>query len=253
MSMGEVQFLSGRAKRIERALISKNWTRVQLADATGYDERTIRNVLGGRPVRNQTIIDICQALGIEPELSDRNEHFEVAEELYGAYARGPFRTYEGGFFAYRRSFSAKPRLMRTVFELAWCDDPAGLIFHEHSRFLKQQKVIDHSQSGHVYISPLTDLIHLLTTQQGAVRLITLTKMRGGEEIMRGIVLTQSEHRLFYQPSVSAMVLVKIPDYDGALHRPMVGPIDASADEYEALCGELDQTESEIVQLARGAP
>jgi DNA-binding Xre family transcriptional regulator len=68
---GRVQeFLISRARKIERALGRRSWTRVHLAELTGYDERTIRNVLGAKPVRDQTIIDICQALGIEPDLED---------------------------------------------------------------------------------------------------------------------------------------------------------------------------------------
>jgi hypothetical protein len=57
------EFLIVRARKIERALVRKNWTRVHLAEVTGYDERTIRNVLGAKPVREQTVIDICQASG----------------------------------------------------------------------------------------------------------------------------------------------------------------------------------------------
>jgi lambda repressor-like predicted transcriptional regulator len=104
------EFLTARARKIERALIGKNWTRVHLAEVTGYDERTIRNVLGRKLVRDQTIIDICQALGIEPELEDGSQYVEVADALYGEYPRGPYRKYEGGYFAYRRSFSSPVRL-----------------------------------------------------------------------------------------------------------------------------------------------
>ena len=45
------EFLIARARKIERALVRKNWTRVHLAEVTGYDERTIRNVLGAKPVQ----------------------------------------------------------------------------------------------------------------------------------------------------------------------------------------------------------
>ena len=75
------EFLISRARKIERALVRKSWTRVHLAELTGYDERTIRNVLGAKPVRDQTIIDICQALGIEPELEDSSEYVEVEVEV----------------------------------------------------------------------------------------------------------------------------------------------------------------------------
>ena len=69
--------------------------------------------------------------------------------------------------------------------------------------------------------------------------------------MRGAVLTQSEHRLFYQPSVSPMVLTKIEQYEPERHRAMVGPIDSMADEYVLICEELEQTEREVVQIAHG--
>ena len=61
------EFLIVRARKIERALVRKNWTRVPFAEVTGYDERTIRNVLGAKSVREQTIIDICEALGVAPD------------------------------------------------------------------------------------------------------------------------------------------------------------------------------------------
>jgi hypothetical protein len=53
MNSSEVEFWRVRAKKIERALIRNGWTRVHLAELTGYDERTIRNVLSGKPVRGQ--------------------------------------------------------------------------------------------------------------------------------------------------------------------------------------------------------
>ena len=82
---GRVQeFLISRARKIERALVRRSWTRVHLAELTGYDERTIRNVLGAKPVRDQTIIDICQALGIEPDLEDCSEYVEVLMRSMGS-------------------------------------------------------------------------------------------------------------------------------------------------------------------------
>ena len=247
MTNGEIQFRNARAKRIERALTDKKWTRIHLAKLTGYDERTIRNLLSGKAIRDQTIVDVCQALAIAPELG-RDRHVEIADERFGSYARHSFLDYEGGFFAYRRSFSPKANLMRTVIEFAWSEQDECLTFQEHSRYKSVRKLVNNSQSGCVHISPHTDLIHLLTTWQGAVRLITLAKMRGGETVMRGAVLTQSEQRMFYQPSVSPMVLTKIEKYEPEQHQAMVGPIDASAEEYVLICEELEQTEREVVQL-----
>src|SRR4051794_12444072 len=224
--MSDVDFLSARARRIERALVRNNWTRVRLAEVTGYDERTVRNVLSGKAVRDQTVMDICQALGIEPELEDETQFVEVAEATYGEYPRRPYRRYEGGYLAYRRSFSSPVRLMRTVFELKWSEDQ-GLVFNEHSHFLSGRKQVNNSQTGHVYISQTTGLIHFLTTVEGAVRLITLTKMMGGDEIMRGVVLTQIDRDAHYVPSVSPIVLTKLQNYatDDDAYRATVGLID----------------------------
>jgi len=146
---------------------------VHLADVTGYDERTIRNVLGGRPVRDQTVTDICEALEIEPILEAVGQPAAVADPKYGEYPRGPYRKYEGGYFAYRRSFSSDAGLMRTVVVFEWADEE-GLIFSEHSQFQTGRRQIDNSQKGHVYISQMTGLLHLVTSVEGAVRLITLT-------------------------------------------------------------------------------
>jgi hypothetical protein len=60
---------------------------------------------------DQTVIDICEALGVDAILDAEGQHLEVAEAKYGEYPRGPYRKYEGGYFAYRRSFSSAARLM----------------------------------------------------------------------------------------------------------------------------------------------
>jgi DNA-binding Xre family transcriptional regulator len=145
MNARETEFVAQRAKKIERALAAKRWTQVHLASKTGYDARTIHNVLKRKPVREQTILDICQALGIEAEL-DNGQQVDFADPGYGEYPRGPYRKYEGGYFAYRRSFSSPTRLMRTVIELDWCEGE-GLLFHEYSKFSASGKRINNSQTG----------------------------------------------------------------------------------------------------------
>ena len=250
---GRVQeFLISRARKIERALVRRSWTRVHLAELTGYDERTIRNVLGAKPVRDQTIIDICQALGIEPDLEDSSEYVEVADAEYGEYPRGPYRRYEGGYFAYRRSFNSLARLMRTCVEIEWAEDE-GLIFREHSQFQAGRRQVDNSQSGRVHISQTTGLMHLVTCVEGAVRLITLTKMMGGVEVMRGAVLTQIDRDGRYMPAFSSIVLAKLRDYDPVKHWTMVGPIDESADEFDFICEELAHMERRGIEIAVPTP
>jgi hypothetical protein len=71
--------------------------------------------------------------------------------------------------------------------------------------------------------------------------------------MRGAVLTQIDRDAHYIPSISAIVLTKLRDYQPEKHRAMVGPIDRSAKEYEAICDELDHTERKVVEIALRRP
>jgi hypothetical protein len=142
------------------------------------------------------------------------------------------------------------RLMRTVVELEWAEDE-GLIFHEHTRFQAAGKQVDNSQSGHVYISQTTGLMHLVTSVEGAVRLVTLTKMIGGEEVMRGAVLTQIDRDAHYLPSFSPIVLTKLRNYEPEKHRAMAGPVDERAEEYSVISAELEHTERRVIENAAG--
>jgi hypothetical protein len=191
------EFRKARAKRIDKARMQRGWSRGRLAEEAGYAEKTLFNLLSGRPVKNQTVIDVAQTLCIEPELEDESHYVEVADEQHGEYARRPFQHYEGAFFSYRRSFTIPSQLMRTIIEIKWSEDEECFVFEERAAFRGPRGLIDHSQRGQVYISNLTSLVHFLTIYQGAVRLITVSKMLGGEEIMRGAVLTQRERPMFY--------------------------------------------------------
>jgi DNA-binding Xre family transcriptional regulator len=248
----QVEFRRNRAEKISRALMNKAWTRTKLAHETGYDVRTIRTVLGGiEPVRDQTIIDVCEALGIEPELSpERVEEIEVAEPWYGSYAREPYRNYEGAYFACRRSFSFPGQFIRSVFEIRWDDEDWIFVFDERQSYVATNKrKVDHSQRGEIYISQFTDLIHFVTVNAGAVRTITLTKMRGAGQVMRGSVLTQSDRGLFFQPSMSAIYLEKIPNYEPAIHLAQVGPILAESEDYEVIKEEIERIERDVMFVA----
>lgn len=251
----QIEFRRNRAEKMSKALMNKAWTRTKLAHETGYDVRTIRTVLGGiEPVRDQTIIDVCEALGIEPQLSEAGgEEIEVAESWYGSYAREPYKHYEGAYFAHRRSFSFPNQFVRSVFEIKWHDEDWIFVFDEHQSYLAENKrKIDHSQKGEMYVSQFTDLIHLVTVNAGAVRTLTLTKMRGSGSIMRGAVLTQSDRGLFFQPSVSAIYLEKISDFDQSVHLAQVGPIKSDHDDFNLIKDEIERVEREVMFVASAA-
>jgi transcriptional regulator with XRE-family HTH domain len=248
----QIEFRRVRAEKITKALLNKSWTRTKLAHETGYDVRTIRTVLGGiEPVRDQTIIDICQVLGIKAELShSASDEIEVAESWYGSYAREPYRHYEGFFLANRRSFSFPDQFIRSVYEIRWDEEDWIFVFQEHQSYLSHNKrKIDHSQTGEMYVSQFTDLIHLVTVNAGAVRTLTLTKMRGAGAVMRGAVLTQSDRGLFFQPSISAIYLEKIANYEPHVHLSKIGPVKPGDNDYDVIQTEMQRVEQDVMFVA----
>src|SRR5262245_11779062 len=50
---------------IKTAMIEKKMTQAELADAADIHEKTIQNLLAGRPVRDQTLFDVCMVLGLD--------------------------------------------------------------------------------------------------------------------------------------------------------------------------------------------
>jgi hypothetical protein len=52
----------------------------------------------------------------------------------------------------------------------------------------------------------------------------------------------------YIPSISAIVLTKLRNYEPEKHRTMAGPIDRSADEYDFICAELDHTDRKVIEI-----
>ena len=189
-----------QAKRQKMGLTLK-----QLAEKAGYDERTIRNVIKGKHTRPQTLATICQVLDIE--MNDEEEYVNVADK-HGKYTLELFWDYEGCYLAYRRSFTFPNTLVRSAYEIKWDEKSECLTFTELQlhQAPNAKRVID--LKGEMFISNSIGLVHLLTKHEGALRLVTLTKLN--ENAMQGVVLTQAKHPVFYQPAVSPIFLQKLP-------------------------------------------
>lgn len=54
------------AAAIRTEMANRGLTQVKLSELTAYDERTIRNVLKGLPVRDRTLYEICASLELKP-------------------------------------------------------------------------------------------------------------------------------------------------------------------------------------------
>ena len=253
MAWADARECKALAERIGRGLAESVGTQAKLAEASGYDERTIRNVLKARPARPKTIVEICQALGISLDGVGRGqepESVDVAAEPYGAYARRSVTNYIGCYFGYRRALSVSPEIKRTCYVIDWSEPESRLVFSEYQKCIPaDQGSLEPQHEGDIYIGSDTNLIHLMTVFQGAVRLVTLTKMR--DQALRGVVLTQGERPAFYQPSVSALLLNKVADQlDVRPFYGRIGTLPPGDPEYELIDARLRKIEAEVIFFAQ---
>jgi transcriptional regulator with XRE-family HTH domain len=210
---------SALVRRVRLEMAKQGITREALAERADVKERTLGNLLAGQSVRDATVAKVARALSIDLDAlvsrpgtdgAGSDDMHARAEEAYGGYMLSAYESYLGTYVAYRRVFSAKRELYRSVFDIDWDEQLSRLRFLELQRFRgRDDRAVASSHGGGVYISPHTGLIQLLTTFQGALRLITLSRFRLGDNRLRGLILTQSDRDRFFEPAVSAIFLEQL--------------------------------------------
>lgn len=236
------------ARRVRLEMAKLGLTREALAARAAIKERTLGNVLAGHSVRDLTIAKIASALAIDLDdlvgtsfALDGSRHEDArARESYGGYMLSAFEGYQGTYIAYRRVFDGTRALYRSVYDIDWDEAMQRLRFLELQRFRgRDNRTVASSHGGGIYISPHTGLLQLLTTYQGALRLVTLSRFRMGDNRLRGLMLTQSDRDRFFEPVASAIFLERL---DGKrrladLER-QVGPVGPDDPAYTAAEAEL---------------
>lgn len=203
------------ARRVRLEMAKQGLTRDALAAKAEVKERTLGNLLAGQAVRDLTVAKVARVLAIElDEVLGGGDVVpggaQRASESYGGYMLSAYEGYLGTYIAYRRVFSAKRQLYRSVYDIDWDEALSRLRFLELQRFRgRDNRTVASSHGGGIYISPHTGLLQLLTTFQGALRLVTLTRFRLGDNRLRGLMLTQSDRDRFFEPAVSAILLEKL--------------------------------------------
>lgn len=252
-------------RRVRLEMAKQGLTREGLAERAEVKERTLGNLLAGQAVRDQTVAKVARVLGIGLETvvgeASVGEAAPLAEtdaragEAYGGYMLSAYEGYIGTYVAWRRVFSRKREaggeLYRSVYEIDWDEQLSRLRFLELQRFrARDDRRISASQGGGIYISPYTGLIQLFTTFQGALRLVTLTRFRLGDNRLRGLILTAIDREQFFAPAASPIFLERIEGKArlADLERLVgaVGPADAA---YAAAARELDEIEATTAVLA----
>jgi DNA-binding Xre family transcriptional regulator len=208
---------------IKTAMIEKKMTQAELADAADIHEKTIQNLLAGRPVRDQTLFDVCMVLGLDfdrvkgaqagngrarrdaPDPSGAVEG-RAAPEYMGAYTRAGVEDYIGSYLTLRPSFSVPDGVMAYRTDITWDEAWPSLLFQERDRpdtpFLHR---------GRVYIPTSSSYIHLVSLTKGAMRMVMVSQL-GPAGQMRGLVTTLHKQRAAFVPVSAPVVYVKRDDF-----------------------------------------
>ncbi|HVZ14168.1 MAG TPA: hypothetical protein VG894_06885, partial [Bauldia sp.] len=141
----------------------------------------------------------------------------------------------------------------TLMSIFWSDVGNALAFQHKNRFVGAAGTpVDHSQAGIVHMSPMIGLVHLVTVTKGAVRLVTLHRMRFPDTRMYGVVLTQSDEKLYWKPAVSAVVVERIAPGDAPQEAPL-GLIPTTDPRYAGITAHLKAAEDQFVNFAMRPP
>jgi len=236
------------ARRVRIEMAKLGLTREVLAARAEVKERTLGNLLAAQPVRDLTVAKVARVLGIDLDeiltvgSSGEAPASDVARagEIYGGYMLAAYEGYLGTYIAYRRVFADRNELFRSVYDIDWDEALCRLRFLELQRFRGAgSRPVSSSHGGGIFISPHTGLLQLLTTFQGALRLVTLTRFRMGDTRLRGLMLTQSDRDRFFEPAVSSLYLERLEGKRplAELER-LVGPIGPDDPEFAAAETEL---------------
>ncbi len=212
---------------IKTAMIEKKMTQAELADAADIHEKTIQNLLAGKPVRDQTLFDVCMVLGLDfnrvkggrpdgrlpqaarnaPEPSAPVEA-RAAPAYMGAYTRAGVDEYIGSYLTLRPSFSVAGGVMAYRTDIVWDDDWPSLLFQERDRPDKP-----YVHRGRLYIPASAAFIHLVSLTKGAMRMVMVSAL-GPSGMMQGIITTLNKRGAALVPVSAPIVYARRDDFCG---------------------------------------
>lgn len=230
--------------RIKTAMIEKKMTQAELADAADCHEKTIQNLLNGRPVRDQTLFDVCMVLGLpfeelkqtvaegsaRDEPGQRSSSADVAPVYMGAYTRAAVDHYLGSYLTLRPSFTSPGAIMAYRTDITWDDEWPSLLFQERERVDQP-----YSHRGRVYVPTASSFIHLVSLTKGSMRMVVLSQVDGLGQ-MRGLITTLNKQKAMLVPVSAPITYVRMEDKS----KPAFGEIkagDANFPSYQTILAE----------------
>jgi len=247
--------LAALGKRIEAERSRRGMSQARLAERAGCSPKVIRKLINGEKTRGKVLHEVCTALGIR---ADDKSPVEVSDSDHGNYTLNNFSHYEGLYFAYRRSFIQPRNILRSLFEFEWDKKDQILRFNEFQKYTSSEtgETVDRSQGGEIFVGSRSNLLHLLTRDRGAIRLITLFPFRmqnPSDYKMSGIVLTQSPRQFQYVPSSAAITFEKIKGTRDALIKQVGELRHGTPGDYTKMAADLARIERHVVGFALTPP
>jgi hypothetical protein len=170
----------------------------------------------------------------------------TADGLHGSYTKEQCREYTGFFFAYRRTFSNPQNFDRSLFEFTWSGERSCLVFTETQTYPTPKGLELRTHKGEVFFNRDAPLVHLMITDRGAVRLLTLSRLRVDDATLHGIILSQYRKGTNYAPSIAPIMLQR---QDLAATRedllPQIGVIRPQTADYPWVAKYLIEIERDI--------
>jgi DNA-binding Xre family transcriptional regulator len=246
--------------RISKAMIEKKITQAELADAADCHEKTVQNLMNGRPVRDQTLFDVCMVLGLDFEevkkawnaapggvVTERHEPgkpglgSEVAPLYMGAYNRLAVDHYVGSYLTLRPAFAVPDMIIAYRTEITWDAGWPSLLFEERNR-----PDAPYSHRGRLYVPASSMFIHLVSLTKGAMRMVLVSQLDQNGE-MRGLITTLNKSRAQLVPVAAPIVYARRDDWS-AIACGEITPGHASFAGYRRLLDET--TEQGYARLVR---
>lgn len=208
----------GALALIRTAMVEKKMTQAALADASDCHEKTIQNLMRGRPVRDQTLFDVCMVLGLDFDaiksawgggedasvgpMDLKGEGGAVAPVYMGAYTRAAVDHYIGSYLTLRPAFAVPGSLVAYRTDVVWDPEWPSLLFEERDR-----PDAPYAHRGRLYIPASSSFIHFVSLTKGAMRMIVVQQIDQGG-VMRGLITTLNKHRASFTPVSAPIVYVK---------------------------------------------
>lgn len=209
---------------LRRAMVEKKMTQAELSEQADCHEKTVQNLLHGKPVRDQTLFDVAVVLGLDfndlkghwygamqtaQPMELRGEGGSVAPTYMGAYTRAAVDHYIGSYLTLRPAFAKPDTIVAYRTDITWDAEWPSLLFEERDR-----PDASYSHRGRLYIPSSSMFIHLVSLTKGAMRMVLVSQIdREGE--MRGLITTLNKQRAQFMPVAAPIVYIKEISFNAA--------------------------------------